>query len=144
MATVTSPIILDSTGQDIKTSIDLLTANINRTASNIAYDNNLTIKGKIDALQTQVDNIEYGQTESVQIPANSYADFPVSFTKTHTANAMVIHSLKTVTGNPNNALVWGNVTSFVLPTTTYISAKIRAFNNSSTAVSVYASYIVIG
>ncbi len=50
MATVTSPIILDSTGQDIKTSIDLLTANINRTASNIPYDNNLTIKGKIDAI----------------------------------------------------------------------------------------------
>ena len=50
MATITSPIILDSTGQDIKTSIDLLTANINRTASNIPYDNNLTIKGKIDAI----------------------------------------------------------------------------------------------
>ena len=50
MATVTSPIILDSTGQDIKDSIDLLTANINRTASNIPYDNNLTIKGKIDSI----------------------------------------------------------------------------------------------
>lgn len=50
MATVTDPIILDSTGQAIKNSIDLLTANINRTASNIPYDNNLTIKGKIDAI----------------------------------------------------------------------------------------------
>lgn len=53
MATVTSPIILDSTGQDIKTSIDLLTANINRTASNIPYDNNLTIKGKIDDMDSK-------------------------------------------------------------------------------------------
>lgn len=48
MATVTNPIILDSTGQDIKNSIDLLTANINRTASNIPYDSNLTIKAAID------------------------------------------------------------------------------------------------
>lgn len=48
MATVTDPIMLDSTGQDIKNSIDLLTANINRTASNIPYDSNLTIKAAID------------------------------------------------------------------------------------------------
>lgn len=50
MATITDPIMLDSTGQAIKNSIDLLTANINRTASNIPYDSNLTIKGKIDAI----------------------------------------------------------------------------------------------
>lgn len=48
MATVTDPIILDSTGQAIKNSIDLLSANINRTASNIPYDSNLTIKAAID------------------------------------------------------------------------------------------------
>ena len=35
---------------DLKDSIDLLTANINRTASNIPYDNVLSIKGKIDAI----------------------------------------------------------------------------------------------
>lgn len=39
---------------DIKDSIDLLTANINRTASNIPYDNNLTIKGKIDAIDSEM------------------------------------------------------------------------------------------
>lgn len=50
MATITEPILLDSTGQAIKNSIDLLTANINRTADNIAYDSNLTIKGKIQAI----------------------------------------------------------------------------------------------
>lgn len=33
---------------DLKDSIDLLTANINRTASNIPYDSNLTIKAAID------------------------------------------------------------------------------------------------
>lgn len=33
---------------DLKESIDLLTANINRTASNIPYDSNLTIKAAID------------------------------------------------------------------------------------------------
>ena len=65
MATVTSPIILDSTGQDIKTSIDLLTANINRTASNIPYDNNLTIKGKIDDTNTRIDNIKFGTIASI-------------------------------------------------------------------------------
>ena len=50
MAQVTDPIMLDSTGQAIKNSIDLLSANINRTASNIPYDSNLTIKGKIDEI----------------------------------------------------------------------------------------------
>lgn len=50
MATITKPPILDETGQAIKNSIDLLTANINRTADNIAYDSNLTIKGKIQAI----------------------------------------------------------------------------------------------
>ena len=65
MATVTSPIILDSTGQDIKTSIDLLTANINRTASNIPYDSNLTIKGKIDAINTRIDGIQFGTIASI-------------------------------------------------------------------------------
>lgn len=48
MSTITDPIILDSTGQAIKNSIDLLSANINRTASNIPYDSNLTIKAAID------------------------------------------------------------------------------------------------
>ena len=72
MSTVTSPIILDSTGQSIKNSIDLLTANINRTASNIAYDNNLTIKGKIDAMELEIasastaDGTEYSSGVSVK------------------------------------------------------------------------------
>ena len=52
MSTITDPIMLDSTGQAIKNSIDLLAANINRTASNIPYDSNLTIKGKIDSMET--------------------------------------------------------------------------------------------
>lgn len=43
---------------DLKDSIDLLTANINRTASNIAYDNNLTIKGKIDEVEDEIYDVE--------------------------------------------------------------------------------------
>lgn len=67
MATVTNPIILDSTGQDIKNSIDLLTANINRTASNIPYDNNLTIKGKIDVIDAKTaSDIPYSSGVSVK------------------------------------------------------------------------------
>ena len=49
MATVTSPIILDSTGQDIVTKLNAISTNLNKTASDIPYDANLTIKGKIDA-----------------------------------------------------------------------------------------------
>ena len=50
MALITDPVLTDDTGVAIKNSIDLLTANINRTADNIAYDSNLTIKGKIQAI----------------------------------------------------------------------------------------------
>lgn len=49
MATITSPIILDSTGQDIVTKLNAISTNLNKTASDIPYDANLTIKGKIDA-----------------------------------------------------------------------------------------------
>lgn len=58
MSAITDPIILDSTGQAIKNSIDLLSANINRTASNIPYDNNLTIKGKIDEIEDEITEID--------------------------------------------------------------------------------------
>ena len=50
MATVTSPIILDSTGQDIVTKLNEISHNLNKTASDIPYDVNQTIKGKIDSI----------------------------------------------------------------------------------------------
>ena len=54
MATVTSPIILDSTGQDIVTKLNAISTNLNKTASDIPYDANLTIKGKFDAIDNQL------------------------------------------------------------------------------------------
>lgn len=62
MAQITDPIMLDSTGQAIKNSIDLLSANINRTASNIPYDNNLTIKGKIDDIEDEITDVSNSAT----------------------------------------------------------------------------------
>lgn len=50
MATVTSPIILDSTGQDIVTKLNTISTSLNKTASDIPYDVNQTIKGKIDSI----------------------------------------------------------------------------------------------
>ncbi|MBO4542629.1 MAG: hypothetical protein J5725_05535 [Bacteroidales bacterium] len=54
MATITSPIILDSTGQDIVTKLNAISTNLNKTASDIPYDANLTIKGKFDAIDNQL------------------------------------------------------------------------------------------
>ncbi len=65
MATVTSPIILDSTGQDIVTKLNAISTNLNKTASDIPYDVNSTIKGKIDDTNTRIDNIKFGTVASI-------------------------------------------------------------------------------
>ena len=70
MATVTSPIILDSTGQDIVTKLNAISTNLNKTASNIPYDSNLTIKGKIDDTNTRIDNIKFGTVASITVGNN--------------------------------------------------------------------------
>ena len=70
MATVTSPIILDSTGQDIVTKLNAISTNLNKTASNIPYDSNLTIKGKIDDINTRIDNIKFGTVASITVGNN--------------------------------------------------------------------------
>ena len=65
MATITSPIILDSTGQDIVTKLNAISTNLNKTASDIPYDVNSTIKGKIDDTNTRIDNIKFGTIASI-------------------------------------------------------------------------------
>ena len=70
MATVTSPIILDSTGQDIVTKLNAISTNLNKTASDIPYDANLTIKGKIDATNTRIDNIANGTIATLEPTTN--------------------------------------------------------------------------
>ena len=65
MATITSPIILDSTGQDIVTKLNAISTNLNKTASDIPYDANSTIKGKIDDTNTRIDNIKFGTIASI-------------------------------------------------------------------------------
>ena len=70
MATITSPIILDSTGQDIVTKLNAISTNINKTASDIPYDANLTIKGKIDDTNTRIDNLTYVRHATIEPTTN--------------------------------------------------------------------------
>ena len=51
---VTSPIITDDTGQDIKTAINALANAVKPDASDIPYDSSLSVKGKIDKLSDDI------------------------------------------------------------------------------------------
>lgn len=53
MATVTSPIITDSTGQDIVDGLTALAGAVRPSAGDIPYDANTTVKGKIDNITTE-------------------------------------------------------------------------------------------
>ena len=82
---VTDPMMLDSTGQDIKTAINALANAVKPNASDIPYDSSLSVKGKID----EVNDLSY--------KAKQY-------------NTSV--SVDTMHGNDYNGLYWMNITSW--------------------------------
>ncbi len=48
MADVTKPMLLDETGQDILRALQEIGQNVKPSASDIPYDSNISVKGKID------------------------------------------------------------------------------------------------
>lgn len=89
--------------------------------------------------------VEYGQTTSVTISANSYQDVTINFSEIHGSNPMIIPAIKSTGANPDNVTAWNNINCIVLPATSSTSATIRIFNaNTAINVSAYLSYIVVG
>lgn len=119
MATVTSPIITDDTGQDIKTAINALANAVKPDASDIPYDSNLSVKGKIDdiglfwsvdwtATSSSAINIILTEQKTLakgvyiaigNAPTVSVNDFPVAIRASKTINAKTVYNtIRTLSG----------------------------------------------
>lgn len=76
MSDITKPMLLDETGQDILTALQEIGQNVKPSASDIPYDNNTTVKGKIDEIndkfvwEEQEFNITYTSSTNPVATAN--------------------------------------------------------------------------
>lgn len=78
---VDEPAMLDSTGQEIKTAINALANAVKPDASDIPYDSNLSVKGKIDKLSNDI-----GSYWSVDWTATSSSAINLILTEQKTLN----------------------------------------------------------
>lgn len=122
---------------DLKDSIDLLTANINRTASNIPYDNNLTIKGKIDEIDAKTAaDIPYSSGVSVKQKIDNkglcYRDMTLTFDENGSYRFDNDASLLAIVGDANKIIraeVLNGSTGYMIAMSTYLTYKYFLLKN---------------
>lgn len=78
MATVTSPIITDSTGQDIVDGLTALAGAVRPSAGDIPYDDNNTVKGKIDSKENTLLIEDYSFSATITNSNNAYGTLSVA------------------------------------------------------------------
>lgn len=149
MATITSPIILDSTGQDIVTKLNAISINLNKTASDIPYDVNSTIKGKIDDTNTRIDNIKFGTVASITAGNNeTIADAIDRLRDTYFNDSTQFRQIKMTLDGTTNMILdckrWTNTSTSIWETSKPNSDSSMttievSMNSSSVAVRKYVT-----
>ena len=136
MATVTSPIITDDTGQDIVNKLTALANAVKPDASDIPYDSNLSVKGKID---------DIGSYWSVDWTATSSSAINIILTEQKTLNKGVyiaIGNAPTVSVNDYIVAIRANKTinaKTVYNTIRTLSSLVFTFEVLSDDTNVYIS-----